>query len=340
MAAIRVPPLIASSGNLLSKPVALCYFLGRMRAISRILLLCLLGCCGGLSGSAATYSLEDGGTIIGEPLMSTASDAGVKIRMGDGTYTNMSWGAFSQKDLKTFAKDEKLIEFVEPFIIITAEDKARMTEVDIKEPRRLSHPESGSVIGSLFESGLGWLLVLLFIGANVYAGYEISIFRARNVWLVAGLAAIPFFGLISNIIWLSLPTYIEREPEPTEEELAEIEAMQPEFKVPLAGEIEAAQAAAEGRDVSVPKDEIFPRGKFTFNKRFFETRFADFFGPIRRGEQKFGFMVIKTSKATIVADRITRVTPTEVHFNVAKGGTGEVGVSFADLQEVRLTVKA
>jgi len=315
-----------------------------MRAIPRILIICSICCCGWLSTFAASYTLEEGGTIIGDPLMSTASDAGVKIRMGDGTYTNISWGAFSQKDLKAFARDEKLSEYVEPFIIITAEDKARMTEVDITEPMRLSHPEKGSVIASLFGSAPGWLVVLLFIGANVYAGYEIAIFRARNVWLLTGLAAIPFAGTLSNIVWLSLPTYIERKPEPTEEELAEIEAMQPEFKVPLAGEIAAAeaaaQAAADGRAAGVPKDEVFPRGKFTFNKRFFETRFADFFGAIRRGEQKFHYLVLKTPKGTIVADRITRASPTEVHVNAVKGASGEVSVSFTELQEVRLTASA
>jgi hypothetical protein len=315
-----------------------------MRAIPRILIICFL-CCGScLTGAAATYSLEEGGTIIGDPLMSTASDGGVKIRMADGTYTNVSWGAFSQKDLKAFAKDEKLTEFVEPFIIITAEDKARMTEVDIREPERLSHPSKESLIGSLFSSGPGWLIVLLFIAANVYAGYEIAIFRARNYWLVAGLAAVPVLGTISNIVWLSLPTYIERVPEPTAEELAEIEAAQPEFKVPLAGEIaaahEAAQAAADGREAGTPKDELFPRGKFTFNKRFFETRFADFFGSVRRGEKKFNYIVFKTPKATIVADRITRASATEIHVTAVKGGTGEVSIAFATLQEVRLTASA
>lgn len=311
-----------------------------MRVIPSIILIGLF-CCATLSPVlAATYTLEDGSMVIGEPLMSTASDAGIKIRQGDGTYKDISWGAFSQKDLKEFAKNEKLTEFVEPFIMITAEEKAKMTAVDIKEVKRLSRPERGSVIGSLFGSGLGWLIVLLVISANAYAGYEIAIFRARNPWLVAGLGAIPFAGFVSNIVWLSLPTYIEKEPEPTPEELEEIEEQRPEFKVPLAGEIEAAQAAAEGRDLSVPKDEIFARGKFTFNKRFFETRFADFFGTVRHGHHKFDYMVIKTPKAEIVADRISRVTATELHVNAIKGASGEVGIKFAELQEVRLTAKA
>jgi len=311
-----------------------------MRAIPRIILICLF--CGSslFQALAVTYTLENGATIIGDPLMSTAGDAGVKIRMGDGTYTNLSWGVFSQDDLKKLARDSKLTGFVEPFIIITAEDKAAMTAVDIKDVPRLSHPDKGSVIGSLFGSGLGWILVLLVTVANMYAGYEIAIFRARNTWLVAGLGAIPFVGFISNIVWLSMPTYIVREPEPSEEELAEIEAQQPDFKVPLAGEIEAAHAAAEGRDLSVPKDEVFGRGKFTFNKRFFETRFSDFFGAVRRGDQKYAYMVIKAKGMEIVADRITRVSPTEVHVNAVRGAAGEGGIPFPNLVEVRLTAKS
>jgi hypothetical protein len=311
-----------------------------MRPISFVILISCLLIGAGASTFGVTYTLENGVTITGDPLLSTASDAGIKVRMGDGTYTNLSWGAFSQDDLKAFSKDKKLAGYVEPFIIITAQDKAAMTAVDIKEVKRLSRPEKSSVIGSLFGSGLGVMVVLLLHAANVYAGYEIAIFRARNIWLVAGLAAIPFAGVISNIVWLSLPTYIEPEPEPTEEEVAEIEAQRPDFKVPLAGEIEAAQAAAEGRDLSVPKDEVFARGKFTFNKRFFETRFADFFGTVRRGEQKYAYMVIKSKRPDIVADRITRVSGTEVHVHAIQGASGEVGIPFTELVEVRLTASA
>jgi hypothetical protein len=311
-----------------------------MWSIPRILVICLFCSSSIVPTLAATYTLEDGGSIIGEPLLSTAGDDGVKIRQGDGTYTNVSWGSFSQKDLKEFAKDTKLTDFVEPFIIISAEDKAAMTHVDIKEVERLSRPDKGSVIGSLFGSGLGWLVILLVTAANAYAGYEIAIFRARNTWLVAALGAIPFVGFVSNIVWLSMPTHIEKVPEPTPEEIAEMEEQRPEFKVPLAGEIEAAHAAAEGRDLSVPKDEVFGRGKFTFNKRFFETRFADFFGTVRRGEQKFKYMIIKTAKQEIMVDRITRVTPSDVYVNAVRGASGEVGVKFADLKEVRLTANA
>lgn len=311
-----------------------------MRVILRLIVAVLLCLGGNGTSEAATFTLENGGIVNGEPLMSTASDAGLKVRQADDTYTNLSWGAFSQENLKEFLQDEKLAAYVEPFIIITAEDKAAMTHVDIKPVERLSRPDKGSLIGSLFGSSLGWILILLLTAANTYAGFEIALFRARNPWLVGGLALIPFVGVVSNIIWLSMPTYIEPEPELTEEEVIEQEElMRPDFKVPLAGEIEAAQAEAEGRDLSIPKDEVFARGKFTFNKRFFETRFRDFFGTVRRGDQKYKFLVIKSPKmGEVTTDRITRVTPTELYVNAVKGASGEVAFALAELQEVRLTV--
>lgn len=289
------------------------------------------------SARAATYDLIDNTTVIGDPLLATASDAGVKLRMADGTYQNVPWGKFSQKDLKEFAKNKKLTEFVEPFIEITAEEKAEMTKVVIKPVDRLSRPESGSVIGSLFGSGIGFLALLLVYAANVYAGFEIAIFRARNIWLVMGLAAIPFLGFISNIIWLSLPTYIEPVHEPTEEELAEMEANAPSYAVPLEGQHEA-EAAAGGTTgaAAAPAEEVYAKGKFTFNRRFIETKFSSFFGAVRRGADKNHMLVFKTAKARLVADRITRITANDLHINVVEGGSGEVGLTFRDIQEIRV----
>jgi hypothetical protein len=200
----------------------------------------------------------------------------------------------------------------------------------------LSRPEQGSLLGSLFGSGVGWLVVLLVWGANIYAGFEIAIFRARNPWMVAGLAAIPIGGVISNIVWISLPTYLPKEPEPTPEELAEAEAQMPAFRVPLEGEAEAAEAVAAGHVPGMPQDEVFQRGKFTFNRRFIETKFASFFGAVRRGDQKHHVLVIKTSKLEVMADRITRVTATDMHVNAIRGASGEVSIGFNEIQQITL----
>jgi hypothetical protein len=313
-----------------------------MRFLFPYLLALALVCSSVLNALAESYKMEDGSTLAGEPLWATVSEAGLKMKLADGTYDTVAWGRFAQEELKKFLEQpderlrKKLTEFVEPFIIITAEEKAAMTDVPIKQPARLSRPEQASLLGSLFGSGVGWLLVLLVWGANIYAGFEIALFRARNPWMVAGIAAVPLAGVISNMVWLSMPTHIPKEPEPTPEELAEAEAQMPTFKVPLEGEAEAAEAAAAGHAPGAPKDEVFQRGKFTFNRRFIETKFASFFGAVRRGDQKHQVLVIKTPKMEVMADRITRVTATDMHVNAIRGASGEVSIGFNEIQQITL----
>ena len=63
-----------------------------------------------------TYTLANGETITGELLVSSANDAGVQIRTGEGEYKKVGWDRFSQEDLKKFVQIKKMEPFVEPFI--------------------------------------------------------------------------------------------------------------------------------------------------------------------------------------------------------------------------------
>jgi hypothetical protein len=171
--------------------------------------LCLIAAwlIGGLLAGPAyadSFTLANGETITGELLMGSESDAGIQIKVGEGKYERVPWANFSQEDLKKLAKVQKLTPLVEPFIEITQADKIKKTEVNIKQPNRLALPPKQSLVGALFSSGLGLLIMLLLYAANIYAGYEISIFRARPTALVCGIsAALP---LIGPIIFLSMPT--------------------------------------------------------------------------------------------------------------------------------------
>ena len=74
-----------------------------------------------------------------------------------------------------------------------------------------------------------------------------------------------------------------------------------------------------------------------FNRRFFETKFAGFFGIIRREADKNKVLVLKTAHGLIVAERITRITANDAHFEVLRGDSRqEVMVPFAEIQEVQL----
>jgi hypothetical protein len=302
--------------------------------------------------SAATFKLNDGTTVTGDLIESGSNDASALIGVGDGKYERVAWGQFSQEDLKAFmtkfAGNKKIIEAVEPFIEVTQEERAKKTEVTIKPADPVvtamqaerAEPKS-SLIGSLFKSGLGWFLVLLVYGANIFAGYEIAIFRARPVPLVAGLAAIPFLGFISNIVFLALPTYVAKKSAADlafEEQLA---AEPQTFAVPGAAEA-AAEAAAQAeakaqQAASGPPPETFARGQFTFNKRFFETKFPNFFGIARREEDRKKTLVFKTSKGEFIAQRITRIASSDIHIQVERNGaTMEVQLQFVEIQEITL----
>ena len=314
-----------------------------MRKIHFLVVLSLL--CGLLSGiaHAATFKLADGRTLTGDLVETGSNDANALINVGDNKYERVAWGQFSQDDLKgfmeKFAGNKKITEAVEPFIEVSAEERAKVTEVTIKPVPRLDQPPKGSVIGSLFQSGLGIFLLVLIYAANVYAGYEISIFRAQSTPLVAGLAAIPILGFVSNIIFLSMPTHVQKK---TEEDLA-FDAQQAEtttFAMPgqEAAAEEAAAAEAGHAKPAAAKVEVYSRGQTTFNKRFFETKFSNFFGVIRRDEDKGKQLIFKTTKGEFIAQRITRITPGEIYIQAERGGGAsvEMALHFPEIQEVSL----
>jgi hypothetical protein len=100
------------------------------------------------------------------------------------------------------------------------------------------------------------------------------------------------------------------------------------------------EAGAPPAPPEPPQAEVFQRGQFMFNRRFFETRFAGFFGIIRREADKDKMLQVKTPHALFVAERITRIGASEVHFEVLRGGLSqEVVVPFAEIQEVQLKHK-
>lgn len=303
---------------------------------------------------AATFTLSNGETVIGEMLPASANDGGVQIKLGEGEYKRVTWASFSQKDLKEFAGNPKLEPFVTPFIEITQEERMKRTEVPIRQPDRLDLPEKGSFFGAMFSSGLGILLMLLLYGANLYAAYEIAIFRARPLPLVMGLAAV--LPVIAPIVFLSLPTQMKAAEEALPAE-AGTEAAPggptPGMAAPVADEVNPMLDASvahptglkladtgESAKPSYPPSTTFQRGQFTFNRRFFETKFVGFFGSVRREAEKDMVLVFKTGRATHVATRISRIAANDIHLEVHRGHKAEeVTVPFVEIQEVVLKHK-
>jgi hypothetical protein len=327
--------------------------------VRRFCLIAALAVCGLLAAAAyaETFKLANGDTLTGELLTGSETDAGVQIKVGEGKYERVPWGNFSQEDLKKFAKIPKLEPLVEAFIEITQEEKIKKTEVTIKQPPRLERPEAHSLLGALFSSGLGLFVLLLLYAANIYAAYEVSIFRARPTGLVCGVsAALP---LIGPIIFLSMPTKLA----PVEETWETVAAAAAEKAAPdtvnpmalegaehptglklagtgLAEDAKAGQAEGGEAKPSLPPTTTYQRGQFTFNRRFLETKFPGFFGVIRRDADRDMVLVIKSARGEYVGQRISRIAANDLHLQIQRGhATEEVMIPFVEIQEIKLKHK-
>lgn len=307
--------------------------------------------CGLLAASGAlALPMADGTTLAGDIV--SFNDAGIILRTADDKYTDrLPWLKFSQGALLmlyTNAQNAKVRPYVAPFILPPAPAAAQKPKpaVKINEVSRLEPPDSAPVFGALFSSPVVLVALLLIYAANLYAGYEIARYRSRPAGLVMGVSAVaPIAG---PIIFLSMI------PRAAAEETAEpVEAVAPapaeqephRFAVPGAPPPEEIHIAAAswqpaGGDKPRVEAQVFQRGQFMFNRRFFETRFPGFFGSIRGDDDRHKEMVIKATKGEFVVERVTRIGPNDAHFEVVKDGVHqEVIIPFADMQEVRVHQK-
>jgi hypothetical protein len=303
--------------------------------------------CGWLAAAnAETYEMTDGTSVTGDII--SFNDDGVIIHTPDDKYTDrLPWTQFSQDGLKTLAQNHKIAPYAEPFIEAPAPTRSQMA-VSIHDVERLDLPPQGSVIGGLFTSSIGIILLLLIYAANVYAGVEVAVFRSRPVGLVAGVAAV--LPILGPIVFLSMPTVMP--PGATEEDMETKTGAPPEAiappQAPTAGAEQPAgaepslhiTATAWQPAAAIPETQVFKRGQFTFNRRFFETKFSNFFGMSRHGVDKDMILTVKTSRAQQVVERITRISSNEAYFEVSDGAARqEVMVSFADILEMELKHK-
>ena len=320
-----------------------------------------------------TFKLTTGDTVTGDLLPTTANDQGVQVKTGEGQYERIPWASLSQDDLKKLAQIPRLEQYVDPFIEITAEEKLQRTQVPIKVPPRLERPPRHSLLGSMFSSGLGMIIILVLYVANIYAGYEVAFFRGRPFSVVCGVsAALPVVG---PVLFLALPppsaqkaefddasssTPPPTRPTPTLSAAASgvpvpktataaprysappstqsINPMQGEGVRPPAG-LHIAHHETEPRPPPPPPPQTttYQRGQFTFNRRFFETKFPDFFGVTRRQSEQGMDLVIKSHRGEYVGQKITRIGASELHLHVQKGpASEEVMIPFQEIMEIKL----
>ena len=187
---------------------------------------------------------------------------------------------------------------------------------------------------------------MLIYAANIFAAYEIAVCRARPIALVMGVSVV--LPILGPIIFLAMPVHVEA-PEPVAQHsatAAQTFAVPGAPRSPPAAGIHIVEASWQGKTAAAPAAEadepqIFQRGQFTFNRRFFETKFSGFFALIRRESDKNLVLTVKTGRANMVVERITRIATNEMHVEAAQGaGKQEVMVPFAEMVEVQLKSKS
>jgi hypothetical protein len=288
---------------------------------------------------ADTFELDDGTSLTGDIV--TFNDTGITFRMANDNYTNVMWTKLSQDALKQLSQNPKIKPLVEPFIEIPLSERPPKPEIKIQDVTRLELPPKQSLLGALFSSSVGIFALLLVYAANIYAGFEIAVMRARPIALVVGVSAVlPFVG---PIIFLSLPVKIDSVPVE-----ASVAGDPQTFAVPDASPKDETKAAggawqtqAQAPVASQPEMQIFQRGQFTFNRRFFETKFSGFFTATRHGAEKNLVLLVKATSGQLVVERISRIASDDVHFEVVQGAARrEIMVPFADIQEIQLQPKS
>jgi hypothetical protein len=312
--------------------------------------------------------LNDGHAVTGELLSASANDAGVQIRLEDGKYERVPWGNFSQDDLKKFVADKKMELFVRPLIEESPEEKFKKTEIAIrKDYPRLARPQQRSLLGALLSSALGLFLLLVLYAATIYAAMQVAVYRNRPVALVVALAAIPLIGFLSPVLFLCLPMQrVAAEPQAEE-------VLPPERKFEVASEpgapvapnpsaarstrsiksvIQSATSAIIGSDMpstppapvqpaaALPPTQVFQRGAFMFNRRFFETKFPGFFAPTRPEADRDLLLLIKSVRDDFSVERITRISASDALIEVVKeNAIEEILLPFTEIKEIQLKHK-
>lgn len=294
---------------------------------------------------ADTFPLTDGTSVTGDVI--SYDDHGVVFRLNVDKYSpRVPWTKFSQDALKQLEKNPKIRLLAEPFIeTAPAEERTKKAEVKVHDVSRLELPPKQSLFGALFSSSVGLVVLMLIYAANIFAGYEIAVVRSRPIALVMGVAVV--LPILGPIIFLAMPVRVEApEPVATPPEAAPHTFTVPGAPQPVTAGIHIVEASWQGQSSAAPAagpgaPQIFQRGQFTFNRRFFETKFSGFFSMIRRESEKNLMLTVKTGRALFVVERITRIATNEMHVEVAQGAAKqEVMVPFAEIVEVQLKSKS
>jgi hypothetical protein len=279
-----------------------------------------------LVSRADTLTLTDGTSLTGDIVK--FDDNGLMLRTTGDAYANVPWAKFSQDALKQLSSNPKIKLLVEPFIEPDESQRPAKPEIKVNPVTRLERPANPSLLGGLVKSSVGLFILFVLYLANLYAAFEVALIRARPIAQVVGLAAV--LPVIAPVVFLVMPIKADAPPEENQPEGAAADGSPAKPQ-----EIQIGEASWK-QEEKKPGPQIFARGKFTFNKRFIETKFAGFIGEPKGDANNFS-MELKTTAGQFAVERIAAVNVADAIFETVQ--SGRLTVPFADIQEIKLNPK-
>ncbi len=299
-----------------------------MRKIYGVLSFCLWLV---VMGHAEDFKLANGRVIKGEAASFTGDGLVIKQEVG-GFSERIPWTQFPQETLVMLANNPKAVEFVEPFIEVPPQEMTKGEEIVVKPVPRVELPDKKGGMAAWTAPGGLAILVVLFL-ANLYAAYEVAVFRGRPAALVCGVSVV--LPILGPIIFLALPAEGQPMDETAPVEHAPAEAAAPQKAG--GGGLSVAAGHGGAKAPSSLAGSVFKRGDTTFNRRFFETQFSPFFRMVPGEAERDLVLVFKTGKHEFVGKRISRIAANDLHLQLLIGG--EAQIAFGDIGEVKVRHK-
>jgi len=283
---------------------------------------------------ADNFKLLSGEEISGDPI--GPNPQSVLLKKSDGTFTaRLGWTNFTQESLKKFASLTSTKRFVEPFLDLEEDQNSKKveTEIQAKPPPRLERPNPKAGFGALFSSPLMVTIFVVLYLANLYAAYEVALFRNYHPALVCGAAALA--PIIGQTVFLCLPTYIKKVGQEATDQLPVEGAPYEESAAAEDAPAEAAGATPAPSAPAHPPPTVYQRGHYTFNRRFFETKLAGFLRLVPSDSEKDMVIDVKSSRGEYIAQRIARILPNELILLIYKSGaSSEVTLPYTEISQV------
>ena len=289
---------------------------------------------------AEEYTMTNTDALRGS--IASATEEGLIVSLDVGGYSDrVPWAKFTQDALKLLVKDSRAKAFVEPFIEIPLDIKIKKRAAKPK-PRpitldpvaRAERPDDKNGLFAAVTSPMGLALLAVFYLANLFAAFEIAVYRHRPAALVCGVSAL--LPGVGPIIFISLPRHAElvETTEVAAEADAELDNLTPTGAEFGGGSLSIAKGAKPAGGGGL-QPAVYNRGDTTFNRRFFETKFAGFFRIVPGEAEKNMMIIVRCAREEHTTKRISRITANEMHLVLMKSGE-EVTVTFPEITQVEL----